>query len=117
MMMVKFHEFGIAEEIQDLINQSGLDPYAWYVGITKDDNQRNANGRGVNIDDEENYICRNAEARESACRIEKHFIEEIGTDGGTPCNGGDRETTFVYAINKTVYPITEALLLEMNHNI
>lgn len=115
--MIKFHEFEIAKKVKDLIDQSGLPASEWYVGITKDENQRNANGRGININDQKNYICRNAQTRESACRIEKYFIEQIGTDGGRPCNGGDDETTYVYAINTTIYPITEQLLHEMNNSL
>jgi len=117
MTLTLFHEFTISKEIQDLIDKSGLNPSDWYVGITKDENQRNANGRGVDINDTQNYICRNAKTRTSSCRIERYFIVDIGTDGGTPCNGGNDDTIYIYAINQTVYPITEQLLFEINNNI
>lgn len=111
-MLTTTEEFKIAAEIKTLMNQSGVPAKDWYVGITKDENQRNANGRGIDIEDKANYFCTNAGTRKSACRIETYFIEEIGTDGGKPCNGGDEESSYVYAINTRVYPITEELLLE-----
>jgi hypothetical protein len=105
------YEQDIAIKIFGFIKNSGSQFENWYVGITKDENQRNTIGRNVDINDKENYICINANVKESAYRVEEFFIEEMNTLDGKPWNGGDDESTYVYAINTEKFPLDEEAVL------
>ena len=84
----------ILEEISGHINKQGGPASAWYVGITGDLEQRL---HGFHQVPKENhwFMTRQAESAETAREIERSFVEQIGTDGGT--GGGDDESTWVYA--------------------
>lgn len=84
----------ITEEIKNHIKNCGGAYPQWYVGITKDPEDRLFNGHKV----KDAYIYREAENSKTAREIEKYFIEVLGTDGGS--GGGDENANFVYAYLK-----------------
>lgn len=98
--------------MKEFIEESNIPFENWYVGITGDEEERNTKNRGIDLDDQENYNSWETSSREIACHVEKTMIEKLKTQGGRPCNGGNEDTTIVYAFNTnsfTVESITESL--------
>jgi len=96
--MIKSKET-IIQEIKEYIDIAGGEYSLWYVGIATDPEKRLYEDH--NVDKNGLSIWRETENSNIAREIEKYFIEEIGTDGGT--GGGDNTTKFVYAYKKTTY--------------
>ena len=68
----------------------------WYVGIAFDPKDRLFNDHKV--DEKGIWIHRGADSDDVARDVEKYFIEQRKTDGGT--GGGDSSTKIVYAYKK-----------------
>jgi hypothetical protein len=87
----------IKAEIQSFIDGHGNIYRTWYVGIASSPRSRLFNDHNVN-EATDLWIYRKAETHEEARRIERYFIDVLGTDGGT--GGGDASTRYVYAYKK-----------------
>jgi hypothetical protein len=70
----------------------------WYVGIASDARTRLFIEHRVD-ENSGKWIYRIAESATEARDIEKHFLDEIGTDGGP--GGGDWTAKQIYAYKKT----------------
>jgi hypothetical protein len=87
----------IVNEIMQYMQQSGSTARDWYVGITNDAKRRLFGEHGVQ-ERNDPWIFRTA-LNDSQARIaEDHFINRVGTDGGT--GGGGSDCTVVYAYRK-----------------
>ena len=74
-------------------------PYSsWYVGITKDAENRLFNDHKVDRDNGA-WIYDTASSANVARDIEDYFLNQLGTDGKG--GGGDEESKIVYAYKKT----------------
>lgn len=90
-------ELSIAQEIKKYIDGWGGQYSAWYVGIAEDVRERLFSGHDVN-ETSDQWIFRNAPTTAMARKIERYFVESLGTDGGP--GGGDEGTKTVYAYKK-----------------
>ncbi|GLV14738.1 hypothetical protein Heshes_24220 [Alicyclobacillus hesperidum] len=90
----------IKSEIDAHIQQCGGAYSNWYVGIAADARDRLFSDHTVD-EKKDAWIYRNAENSTVARRIEKYFIETLGTDGGP--GGGSDQTTYVYAYKKNAH--------------
>jgi hypothetical protein len=90
-------EHEIREEIKRYIDTHGGPYRAWYVGIASDPRARLFNDHGVD-ERTDPWIFGWADSVDAARRVERYFIETLGTDGGP--GGGDASTTSVYAYKK-----------------
>ncbi len=88
----------IKSEIKSFINTNGGAYSDWYVGITEVPKRR-LKEHGVT----DAWIYRQANNVEVARKIEKYFVEILGTDGGT--GGGDEDAVYVYAYKKKRHTI------------
>jgi hypothetical protein len=70
----------------------------WYVGIASDPKQRLFSEHNVSQENG-SWIYTEAVSSDAARAVEKYFIEQMKTDGGS--GGGDSTTRFVYAYRKT----------------
>jgi len=89
----------IIDEFSSYIVGNGNNGNGWYVGITKDRDERLFNFHNV----KENggvWISWEAPSTEIAREIEKYFLDR-GADGGT--GGGDDDSNIVYAYKITSY--------------
>lgn len=88
----------IKQEIKDHIASRGGKYSDWYVGIAADPEQRVYEDHRV---DEylDKFIWRWAENDVVARKIERYFIDQLGTDGGP--GGGSKDTRCVYAYKKS----------------
>lgn len=91
------NEWEIRREIKEYIGKWGAPYSSWYVGIAEDPKERLFDDHGVK-EKTDAWIFRYAEDVETARRIEKYFVDTLGTDGGT--GGGDENTKAVYAYKK-----------------
>ncbi len=111
-LTVKKKELGMAKsegqikrEIKDYIDER-RSPYpslrtrSWYVGISEDPEGRLFNDHGVDKESDP-WIYRTAKTSAAARRIERYFVETLGTDGGP--GGGDLDTRAVYAYKKQAH--------------
>ena len=87
----------IKKDVKDYIEGNGGKYSSWYVGIADNPRERLFDGHGVK-EEGDLWIYRTAESSTEARRIEKYFVEQLGTDGGT--GGGDEKTKAVYAYLK-----------------
>ena len=87
----------IIADIRAHIAKDGAAYSKWYVGITKDAQNRLFNDHGV-IKDGDWWIYRQAYNSQSARDVEDYFVNTCATDGGV--GGGDEDSTFVYAYKK-----------------
>jgi hypothetical protein len=90
-------EIEIKQQVKTHIDSQGGAYSSWYVGIASDRRDRLFNGHGV-LEKGDGWIFRTSMSAEEAQRVERYFIDEIGTDGGP--GGGDTNTTAVYAYKK-----------------
>ena len=95
-----YSEDKIKSDVEAYIQQGGGGHSAWYVGIAKDPRDRLFNGHGVQ-EKGDWWIFRQAESSGAARSVESHFVNALGTDGGT--GGGLPDSTFVYAYKKTAH--------------
>jgi hypothetical protein len=87
-------EEAIKTSIKDHIGKRGGAYSDWYVGIAQ--NPRDRLFQDHNVDEKKGcWIYDNAGTKAIAERIEKYFVEELGTKGNP--GGGTDETTSVYA--------------------
>lgn len=86
----------LQKEIEDYMIKNGGISLDWYVGISKDAEDRLFNGH--NVSRHGTWIYGRATSSEEAREIEQYFIEK-GTDGGP--GGGDDSSDMVYAYKKT----------------
>ena len=84
----------IFRSINSYIIQNGGKYIEWYVGISKDARYRLFVEHKVN-EIYDNWIYRTAFNSEIARKVEKHFLDVLGTKGGT--SGGDDSSNMVYA--------------------
>ncbi len=89
----------IIDDIKSYMQEHGGDYSDWYVGISKDTNDRLFNGHGVR--EKGVWIYRTAESSQTARDIEDYFVNTLGTDGGT--GGGDETSNMVYAYKKAIH--------------
>jgi len=84
----------IRSDIESYIDRKGETYSSWYVGIAEDARDRLFKDHNV---DEKNgsWIYRNAASRTIAERIEKYFVNQLGTKGNP--GGSNDATTSVYA--------------------
>lgn len=94
--MVKIKQ-EIISEIDSYIEECGGGYSAWYVGVSKDARDRLFNQHGVK-EKGDFWIHRAASSSQIAREVEAHFVNKLGTDGGT--GGGDETATMVYAYKK-----------------
>lgn len=88
-------EVKIKEDIRNYIAGSGYS--SWYVGISEDPRNRLFNEH--NVDEKGGgWIFRWATSADVARRIERYFIDILGTDGGP--GGGDVDAEAVYGYKK-----------------
>lgn len=83
----------IKSDIKNFISKNGGSYSDWYVGITEDPKRR-LEQHGA----KDAWIYRQAASDEVARRIEKYFVEVLGTDGAP--GGGDEDAVYVYAYKK-----------------
>ncbi len=83
----------IKSDIKNFVNENGGAYSDWYVGISEDPESRLQQHGSKNA-----WIYREATSNEVARRIEKYFVEVLGTDGGS--GGGDEYSDYVYAYKK-----------------
>lgn len=88
----------IIDDIKAYISKNGGSYRSWYVGISEQPRHRLFNDHNVNENDDW-WIYRKATSTESARRIESHFINVPGTDGGV--GGGDWQAVYIYAYRKS----------------
>ena len=86
----------IINEIKNHIDDGGSYS-AWYVGIASNPRQRLFEDHKVN-EKTDVWIYRESESSDIARSIEDHFVNTLGTDGGT--GGGDDSTNSVYSYKK-----------------
>jgi len=84
----------IIDDILNHIHKNSTDSDYWYVGITKDIEERLFTFHNVTSC----YIYRQAPSSKIAREIETYFLE-LGADGGS--GGGDDDSSFVYAYKIT----------------
>ena len=89
-------ESEIKKEIKEFIERNNGGYSSWYVGISENPRERLFDDH--NVDEKNGWIYREASNSEIARRIEKYFIDELGTDGGA--GGGDVDAKYVYAYSK-----------------
>jgi hypothetical protein len=88
----------IRSDIEDYIDRKGETYSSWYVGIAED--ARDKLFKDHNVDEKKgSWIFRNAASRTIAERIEKYFVNQLGTKGKP--GGGSDATTSVYAYKIT----------------
>jgi hypothetical protein len=87
----------IIDEIMSYILENDPNDEDWYVGITKDIEERLFTFHNVNKDSGA-WIWRRASSSDIAREIESYFLE-LGADGGP--GGGDDDTDIVYAYKIT----------------
>ena len=87
----------IVDDIEAHIASRGGAYSEWYVGITRDPEQRLFTDHNVNRNTDK-WFYKKATSSTSARNIENYFINSHGTDGGT--GGGDDNTDYVYAYRK-----------------
>ena len=92
-----YTEQQIINDFISLMTQEGSGYRYWYVGISKDAEDRLFNGHGVDQKDDW-WIYRQAFSSRSARNVENHFLA-LGCDGGS--GGGDQDADYVYAYRKT----------------
>jgi hypothetical protein len=88
---------GIIADIKAHIKKCGGSYFDWYVGITGDRNQRLFVDH--NVDRKGNWISRGASSIKVSRAVEKYFIDNYATQGGT--GGGDDDSVIVYAYEVT----------------
>lgn len=86
--------------INDHIVKRGGSYASWYVGIAQKPRERLFQDHNVNSETDL-WIFKDAFTSDAARRIEKYFIDQLGTDGGS--GGGDGNTTYVYAYKKNLH--------------
>lgn len=87
----------IINDIKGHIQKGGGGYGAWYVGISKDARDRLFSDHKVK-EKGDWWIYRQASSSKVAREIEDHFVNSLGTDGGT--GGGDLTADIVYAYKK-----------------
>jgi hypothetical protein len=87
----------IVADLVEHIEKSGVQFSIWYVGISQDPRARLFTDHRV-PEKGAWWIYRQASSAGAARDIEDHFINKLGTDGGT--GGGDKNSDFVYAYKK-----------------
>lgn len=87
----------IKKEIKEHIQNRGGSYSDWYVGISEEPRKRLFEEHGVN-EKTDAWIYRQATSNKVARRIEKYFVDVLGTDGAP--GGGDVNTIYVYAYKK-----------------
>jgi len=85
-------------DIENFIDRNGETYTGWYVGVAEDAQDRLFKDHNV---DEKNgfWIYRNAASRTIAERIEKYFVNQLGTRGDP--GGGSDASRSVYAYKIT----------------
>jgi len=87
----------IVDDIESHMQKNGGEYSDWYVGISKDAEDRLFNGHTVK-EKSDVWIYRTADSSQSAREVEDHFVNTLDTDGGT--GGGDETSDKVYAYKK-----------------
>ena len=90
-------EKDIISDIEAYFGKHGGDYAAWYVGITKNVDER-LFGRHKVRSNGNAWIYRSAETDAVARPVEQHFLD-LGMDGGA--GGGDDDAVIVYAYKKS----------------
>lgn len=89
--------------IQDFLNhikKCGGNYFDWYLGISKDAENRLFNEHRVRRESDA-WIFRKANSSNEARTIEDYFVKSLGTDGDT--GGGDYTSDMVYAYKKAYH--------------
>ena len=96
--MAKKTKLEAIADIKTYIIERGGSYSNWYVGISKDARDRLFNGHSV---DEKNdpWIYVPTVSSDAARSVEDHFINTLGTDGGS--GGGDDDSDMVYSYKKS----------------
>lgn len=84
----------IVNEIVDYMDKHGGNYRNWYVGIASNPRDRLFSDHNVN-EHSDLWIFNETNDEDTARRIEKHFIDNVGTQGGG--GGGSSSTRSVYA--------------------
>lgn len=90
----------IVADIKAHISKRGGSYSAWYVGVSKDPRSRLFQDHGVR-EKGDCWIYKQAYSSSAAREVEAHFVDQLGTDGGT--GGGDQEAECVYAYKKNTH--------------
>ncbi len=90
-------ESSVIHDIVHYICRTNTPPTEWYVGITEDVKVRLFKGHGVNKE-RDYWIYRECFTADAARRVERYFITNYQTDGGS--GGGSDASRFVYAYKK-----------------
>ncbi len=90
-------ESAVANDIVGYIRRTNTPRTEWYVGIAEDAQSRLFEGHGVNKD-VDYWIYRECFSADAARRVERYFITNYQTDGGS--GGGSDASRFVYAYKK-----------------
>ncbi len=87
-------------EIQNYIDKRGGSYPSWYVGISGEPEDRLFKDHGV-VQESATWVYATAQTSNAARRIERYFVDTLGTDGGP--GGGDGDTRAVYAYKKQAH--------------
>ncbi|MDP1721759.1 MAG: hypothetical protein Q8L37_00965 [Candidatus Gottesmanbacteria bacterium] len=90
-------ESSIVNDIVEYIHKTNTLSTDWYVGIAENAQARLFEEHGVNKD-MDYWIYRECVTADAARRVERYFITNYQTDGGS--GGGSDESRFVYAYKK-----------------
>lgn len=90
----------IINDIDAYIQKCGGAYRDWYVGISKDARDRLFNDHSVR-ENGDSWIHKTAMSAQAAREVEDHFVNTLGTDGGT--GGGDYTANMVYAYKKAAH--------------
>jgi len=90
-------ESSVVNDIVGYIRRTNTSPVEWYVGIAIDAQARVFEEHGVNKD-VDYWIYRECFSADAARRVERYFITNYQTDGGS--GGGSDASRFVYAYKK-----------------
>ena len=87
----------VTSDIRGYMDKHGGAYSGWYVGITEDARRRLFTDH--NVDEKADlWIYRTASSFEVARRVERYFVDTLGTEGGP--GGGDIDAKVVYGYRK-----------------
>lgn len=95
-----YSEEDLKKQINDFITHHGGSYSSWYVGISENPRRRLFQEHNVD-ENKDTWIFRQANSHHIARNVERYFVQNLGTDGGT--GGGDEDADVVYAYKKNMH--------------